>query len=257
MPTTHKAQRQLLQEAQAQKPLTGCALGSFSFLSLCSLVPSLSDLSGSSVTPDLRFGLELAWQGCACCVCPRGGAALASQVGGKPFTPRTSAARSLEGSRSAALDTPCSCRLRLGGRRTQLSPHAQWWNCASFRDCSWPSHLLQAGGLGFLSATAAAPSAGAEPPLILSLPSPLAPAMKLESPFLFQGSVQHGDQNNCVLGALFLGFVRGNKEPLETGLSCVQECPGWGPATPPAVLGGLSCPHISSLGDISDPGRHP
>lgn len=57
--------------------------------------------------------------------------------------------------------------------------------------------------------------------------------------------------------------MRGNKESLETGVSCVQECPGRGPATSSAALNcGLGCPagqpksQLSPyplLGGISDP----
>lgn len=65
------------------------ALGSFFFLGLCSLVPALSDLSGSSVIPDVHLGLELAGQGCACCVWPRGvGVASAPGVGGTALHPK-------------------------------------------------------------------------------------------------------------------------------------------------------------------------
>lgn len=50
-----------------------------------------------------------------------------------------------------------------------------------------PGHLLCAGGRAILKAKAEAPFLGTEPPQSLS--SPLTPSMKLESPFLSQGSV--------------------------------------------------------------------
>lgn len=121
----------------------------------------------------------------------RGGSISPSSGWHSPSPQGVAALGSLEDSQDLVRRTlPAVSGLKLGEMQTEAaSPLWLVELCLLFGDCSWPGHLLWAGGLGFLSANAEAPSVGAEPPppFVLALSS--GPAVKPESPFLSQGRV--------------------------------------------------------------------